>query len=102
MCPSKVLFEEPERVLDIEAAAEHRPPVINFVRGVRDGLRDPQPDGFRGPVTGQPLDPETDETALDDRGRPVMVRPCPTGFEFRMHPTKGAGPGVTTGESLRL
>lgn len=37
---------------------------------------------------------------LDDQGRPMMVRPCPTGVEIRIHPTTGAGQDVTVPASL--
>jgi hypothetical protein len=59
------LFEESEGVFDVEAAQERSPEPIDVgCGGVRAGV--PQPQRFRVTVTGQAVDGESDDRAVDD------------------------------------
>ena len=60
------LLEEPEGVLEVEAAQERLPEPVHLAGGHLGG-RAPQPHRCGVPVTGQPVDVESDDAAGDDR-----------------------------------
>jgi hypothetical protein len=60
------LFEQPEGVFDVEAAQERLPAAVDIRLGhVHCGA--PQPDRFGVAATGQVINLESDDGAVDDR-----------------------------------
>src|SRR6476646_10137901 len=104
--PAQDLLEQPERVLDIETAQERLPPVGNLGwRGASD--RAPQPDRLGVAVTGQVIDLQADQGAVNDGQLTVVIQPAGAVSEPGMQPVPAAGPrraitsGVRAGDVLR-
>src|ERR1019366_7581820 len=89
--PAELLLEEPERVLDIEAAQERLPGPVHvlFAGG---GAGGPQPQRLRVPAAGQAVHLEADEGALDDGQLALVVLPGGPPGELLVQPRPGHRP----------
>ena len=88
--PAEGLFEQAEGVFQVEAAQERLPAAIDVGRG-GVGLRPPQPQRFRVLLSGQVLDLQPDQGALDDREIAGVVGPGAAVFQPRVQPVPGLG-----------
>lgn len=104
--PPEGLFEQPEGVLDVEAAQVGLPPTV-YIGRYCAGSRAPQPDRFGVAVTGQVINLEADQRALDDGQRAVVVEPAGAVGQPGMQPIPTGGDrravagGVRAGGVLR-
>src|SRR5450756_277862 len=86
--PAGLLFQEPERVLDIKTAQERLPgPVHLFFGGA--GAGGPQPYRFRVTLAGQVIHGQPDEGALDDGQLAIVVLPGGAAGQLLVHRSPG-------------
>src|SRR5437588_12098748 len=92
--------------LQIETAQVRLPPVGNLGRGGAGG-RAPQPDRLGVAVTGQVINLQADQGAVNDGQLTVVFEPAGAVSEPGMQPVPAAGPrramagGVRSGDVLR-
>jgi len=90
--PAQGLFEELEGVFQVEAVQEGLPQAIHL--GVGElGSGVPQPHRFGVTITGQPLDLELDDAALDEGQRALVRFPRRAVPQPRVQPVPSAGAG---------
>src|SRR4051794_35005042 len=63
--PAQGLLHQPEEMLDVEPAQERLPADVDVLATQTSGRR-PQPEGLRVSTTGQAVDLEADQRALND------------------------------------